>query len=156
MIFLFPFQCAPSAPVPTSIITTETFAQAVAYTRILSLHVQVRSTHQLTGAATWDPLPKWTPAKSGSEKSFQQDSAPPCRVKFRNPQEKKIPSGNLFPHIHNLFSMRQGESHPCTKGWQRLKHQFVPTETLLQDCTKDLTILFRLSEEALTHSDIKM
>lgn len=91
------------------------------------------------------------------KKSLQQDSAPSYRVKFRSPQEKKrIHSGKLFSHIHNLFSVRQGDSHSCTKGWQRLKHQFVPTETLLQDCTKDMTILFWLSAEVLTLTDIKM
>lgn len=53
--------------------------------------------------------------------------------------------------------MRQRVSHPCTKGWQRLKHQPVPTETLLQDYTKDLTLLFWLSKgDILTCSDIKM
>lgn len=89
---------------------------------------------------------------------LQQDSGPSYRVKFRNPLEKKrIHSGKLFPHVHNLFLMRQRVSHPCTKGWQRLKHQFVPTGTLLQDCTKDLTLLFWLSAgEVLTCSDIKM
>lgn len=92
------------------------------------------------------------------KESLQQDSAPSYRVKFRNPLEKRrIHSGKLFPHIHNLFAMRQSVSHPRTKGWQRLKHQFVPTETLLQDCTKDLTLLFWLSAgEVLTCSDIKM
>lgn len=77
----------------------ELCSSKVSYTRILSLHVQVKSIHQLKGAASWDPLPKWIPVKTGLEKkTLQWNSAPSYRVKFRKPQEKKrIHSGNYSP-----------------------------------------------------------